>query len=160
MKEISFACETAGKAKKWMRMIRREVTTNQLLIRDFGDLSTEEIRGEQWNQETLTFQTGMIVNGFGCEKGRGEHPQKLILDDIESKESARSKERCDNVEEWIKGTLLPMFEESRPKITWIGTILRAGCVIDNAYEGKGWDESWYRRKWDCYDECGISIWPD
>lgn len=160
LNEIAFGCETAGKAKKWMRAIRREITGNPLIIRDFGDLSTQDVRDEQWNQETLTFQTGLVINGFGCEKGRGDHPQKLILDDIESKESARSKDRCDNVEEWIKSTLFPMFEDTNPTITWIGTILRAGCVIDSAYEGRGWDESWYRRKWDCYNEQNQSIWPD
>lgn len=160
LKEIVFACETATKAKKWMRLIRREITSNQKILDDFGDLSTSDIRDEQWNQEVLTFSHGLTIYGFGCEKGRGEHPQKLILDDIESKESARSKERCDNIEEWIKSTLLGMFEDEYPPITWIGTILRAGCVIDNAYEGHGWDSSWYRRKWDCYDENMNSIWPE
>jgi predicted phage terminase large subunit-like protein len=158
--ESCFGCETAIKSRKWMRVIRREITTNKLILRDFGDLSTEDIRGEQWNQDVLTFQTGFTLYGFGCQKGRGEHPRKLTLDDIESKETARSKDQCDNIEEWIKGTLFPMFEDVVPRITWIGTILRAGCVIDNAYEGKGWDASWYRRKYDCYDEKGQSIWPD
>lgn len=160
LKEICFACETATKAKKWMRFIRREITGNQKILEDFGDLSTSDIRDEQWNQEVMTFKTGLTIYGFGCEKGRGEHPQKLILDDIESKESARSKDRCDNVEEWIKSTLFGMFEDEFPPITWVGTMLRAGCVIDNAYEGHNWDDSWYRRKWDCYDDENNSIWPD
>lgn len=160
LKEICFACETATKAKKWMRLIRREVTQNKAILEDFGDLSTSDIRDEQWNQQILTFKTGLTIYGFGCEGGRGEHPQKIILDDIESKESARSKERCDNITDWILSTLLGMFEDEYPPITWIGTILRAGCVIDNAYEGTDdWDESWYRRKWGCYDENGKSIWP-
>lgn len=160
LNEICLACETATKAKKWMRYIRREITSNKKILEDFGDLSTEEMRGEKWTEEILTFKTGLTVYGFGCLKGRGDHPQKLVLDDIESKDSAKSKEQSDKIEEWIKSTLFPMFETEYPEITWIGTILRAGCVIDNAYNGRGWDKSWYRRKWDCYDDKNESIWPD
>lgn len=150
--EIMIVGATQTKSNRWLMKLKREVTGNRLLLKDFGNLSTEGMKGNKWSEEIITLKTGFTIFGIGREgSSRGEHPYMVLIDDLESKESARSKEQCERIDDWIKTVLIPMFEDDQPQIKWIGTVIDRECVIDNAYNGRGWDDYWYRMKFGCYD---------
>jgi len=159
--EILLITSTQFLIRKWMRTIKRELTQNELILRDFGDVSTEGMRGEKWTEDVLTTKTGITVYGIGKEgASRGMHPGKVSIDDIEDDESARSKVQCEKTETWLKSTLEPMLIEKDVVMRWCGTLLTPTSVLYKASKGDGWDDSWYRRIYSAIDDEDKAIWPE
>lgn len=152
---------TSDLACDWLRVIKQELQSNPRILEDFGDISTEGIQGEKWSDDTITTKTGFTLMAKGRGSAiRGKHPQKVKIDDLEDDESAASADQCKKITNWLRATVSGMLIEGNPQIIWDGTIIAKDCVIDSAFDGKDWDDSWFRIKHGCYDADNNSIWPE
>ena len=162
-KEILIIGSCQDFAESWLRKIKTEILNNELIYRDFGELANADDKSEKWASDIITLKNGVTIVARGYEgKMRGLHPNKIVIDDLETDESARSKDQCRKIEMWLKQTVLPMQRSMRSVIQWVGTFLSNDSVLKRAYDGKGWDDSWYRMKYGAYEEGATekSIWPE
>ena len=87
-------------ANTFLGLMKEELEFNQLLIADFGNL-----RGETWNAETFSTNTGIKVQALGSgTKIRGlrnasYRPDLVIMDDLEEDEGVkpRAKEEIEGL---------------------------------------------------------------
>ncbi len=132
---------------RWMNYIKTELTSNELIIRDYGVLCSEGDKDGKWTNEELKLRNGERIYGKGYGAAiRGLHPPKIIMDDIENDEQAESAVQIEKMEDWIRGTVINMQEEDDSVLLWTGTFLTRNSVLQKAYEGMGWDDSWFRIK--------------
>lgn len=134
-----------GLAERWLAKIKAELTNNDKLIRDFGELSTEKSKSGKWAADEIHLSNGEIIVARGVGGSmRGLHPRRLAPDDLESDELARSQAQVEKTEDWLRGTVIPMQREEGGVTSWTGTFIDEDSVLRRAFYGKGWDDSWYR----------------
>lgn len=164
-------------AERWLNIIKTEITSNELIIKEFGELSSDGDKDGKWANDEIKLRNGerIYAKGYGTAM-RGLHPAKIIMDDIENDEQAQSAVQIEKMEDWIRGTVINMQNDEDSVLYWTGTFLERDSVLQKAYEGRGWDNSWFRVKHDAewIDEAevehkrvanhhpykvGASIWP-
>ena len=150
-------------ADKWLGKMKHELTNNEKILRDFGELSTEGTSGGKWATDEIKLANGVsIVSRGRGSKIRGLHPQYIAIDDIEGDEGALSQTECDKIDRWIKAAIIPMQLEEGAVLHWDGTFLAPDSVLHKAYWGKseGFGEEWFRYKKEAFGKDGHSIWAE
>lgn len=150
-----------GLAERWLAKIKAELTNNDKLINDFGELSTEKDKNGKWAADEILLTNGerVVARGVGGSM-RGLHPRRLAPDDLESDELARSQAQVEKTEDWLRGTVIPMQREEGGVISWTGTFIDEDSVLRRAFYKKGWDDSWYRMIHSAaVDDNGEPAWP-
>jgi predicted phage terminase large subunit-like protein len=160
-KEQLLVSASQSLVRGWLRKIKWELTNNELLLADFGELAATGDTGEKWSEDVITVKNGQMVTGIGVEgASRGLHPQRVAMDDLETDESSSSEIQCEKIDNWVKATIMPMLLEQRCVIHWTGTLLTPTAVLYKAFHKIGWDDSWFRLKYSALMPDGRSIWPE
>lgn len=166
-------------AETWLNKIKTEIASNELLIAEYGELCSEKDSDGKWANDEIKLRNGIRIFAKGAAADmRGMHPGLIILDDIENDKGAKSPIIIEEMEEWIRSTVINMQNEEDSVVLWTGTFLQRNTVLQNAFMGEGlWDDSWFRIKHDgrfseesktwqeanstwCPYEVGKSIWPE
>lgn len=104
----------AEQAKKSVRLLRQVFEKNTKVIEDFGD-----IRGRPWEKHMFYVKRtigGMqakdpTVEGVGVEGAiTGGHFDLIVLDDILDEENTKTETRRAAIDNWLRGTVLPLME--------------------------------------------------
>ncbi|MDP3696464.1 MAG: hypothetical protein Q8R55_00345 [Candidatus Taylorbacteria bacterium] len=156
--------QTAEKAQEHLGNIKRQFEENTLLGQDRGPF--REIRN-QWGAESLIlprYGARIAARSIGQSGVRGilfngHRPDVVIMDDIESIESVRSKDTRDKIEEWITNELLPAGDRDT-RFFLLGTPLHPDsffmrlkrAVEENRFAG-------VFRSYPFFDETGAPLWP-
>jgi len=108
---IIIVSDSDGKATLFLNTIKNVLEYSPVIKEYYGD-----VRGETWTEHAITIkgrefiQTEPTVMSVGSGSGRvtGLHCDVLLLDDIESFDSARSQVKRDRLQDWYKTTLAPV----------------------------------------------------
>ena len=133
IKHILILSSTQQKAQLLLQHIKRELETNRVLQIDLGPFK-EEKNGE-WNTTSLylTRYDAKITIGSVEQSIRGirfkEHrPQLILIDDLESIESVKTKEGRDKIDQWLMGEVIPAGDEST-RMFVVGNLLHNDSVM-------------------------------
>ena len=123
--EASYITASATFAAEVGDKIKATLEYNPRVIRLWGIL-----KGSTWNKDAVQLTNGMKLyfHGFG-DQTRGPHPAFALIDDIESRKSARSIIETRNRFEWFHADFLGQLSPGDP-LLWNGTNCGAGSVID------------------------------
>lgn len=155
--DITIISASETLAIEWLRKIKRELETNQNILRFFGDL-----KSDKWTENHIILNNPSRVNirakGAGGQI-RGFRPDCLVCDDLETNESVESEEQRKKLKEWIfkdcLNTLLP-----GGQFIVIGTIIHPLSVLADLLVS---DNGWEKRKYQAYregrQEKGFELWP-
>jgi phage terminase large subunit-like protein len=157
-KDICIISASENLAIEWLRQIRMEIESNQLIHHFFGDL-----RSPKWTETHLILnnklKTSIRARGAGGQI-RGFRPDLVILDDIETDESVASEDQRNKLRNWLFkaciNTLLP-----HGQFIMIGTIISPLAILQEILSS---DNSWDKRKYQAYREArqepGYELWVD
>ena len=170
---ISECLSTDSAVEERFDRIQEQLTTNDLILRDFGTQKPK--RGDAiWNRHHIHTLSGSSLRGFSVMgKKRGARPRLFILDDPEADPSGVGGESqvsqqliLEKFEQILFRQIIPMLEQGAA-IFWIGTIIsrrsflhRAICMNDPRFD------HWNRRifKAEEYDPVAPSrvsvLWPE
>lgn len=157
-KDICIISASEGLAIEWLREIRREIETNPLIVKYFGDL-----RSGKWTENHLILsnksRTNIRARGAGGQI-RGFRPDLIILDDIETEDSVASSEQRNKLRNWLfkacLNTLLP-----HGQFLWIGTIISPLALLAETLDGNnGWEKRKYRAYKDNNHVAGNELWGE
>lgn len=120
--DILMVSDSEEQARKNLRIIRDVIESSPALSPLMP--STKEL----WGTDQAQFRNGSIINimGFGTNK-RGEHPDLIINDDIESERNKMSREDKNRM---FFAVIVGMAITGRTKIMTIGTPLDFGDLLD------------------------------
>lgn len=108
---IIIISDSDGKATLFLNTIKNVLEYSPIIKEYYSD-----VRGEVWTEHAITIkgrtfiQTEPTVMSVGSGSGRvtGLHADLILMDDIESFDSARSQIKRDRLQDWYKTTLAPV----------------------------------------------------
>lgn len=123
---------TQGLAKQILTNIKQELSSNELLIRDFGPFSevAEEWRSNslvipQYNSRISAISQGERIRGL---RHRQYRPDLIIIDDVEDLESVKTRESRDSLWNWFSGEIKPIGDNGTRIIT-VGNLLHEDSLM-------------------------------
>lgn len=134
---------TQGLSKQILTNIKQELSTNDLLIKDFGPFS--EV-ADEWRSNSLVIpQYDARISAISqSERIRGlrhrqYRPDLIIIDDVEDLESVKTRESRDNLWNWFSGEINPIGDSGTRVIT-VGNLLHEDSLMirikENIHTGK------------------------
>jgi hypothetical protein len=141
---------------------KRELSDNVRLRTVFGDLRPQRKDDEKWSANFFETNTGVAVvaRGQGGQirglNHRGRRPSKIIMDDVEDKESVSTDEQRKKVRAWAYGDLIPALPALDPSATIIalGTMLHPDSLLSTLSN----DPQWTVVKFGALDKRGHPLW--
>jgi hypothetical protein len=159
-----YVSETATHAETQLANVRREIEGNELIQAVFGNLRPDQRQGLKWTGDMLETRTGIVVaaRGRGAQvRGmnvRGNRPDKIIMDDVEDKESVRTEEQRAKTREWFYQDLLPALPAMNKDagVVALGTLLHADALLEVLKR----DPEWTVIVFGALDLDSQPLWPD
>lgn len=158
---------TATKAQMESENLKRELMTNAMVRKIFGNVKTNAaddsgidptFSKEMWtvNGETLIFPRGAGQQVRGVRWGK-RRPDLIIVDDLEDPEEVASEDQRRKLKEWFFADVMNSIDRSTPwKIIFIGTLLHENALLADLLA----DPTWAKVEIDLCDDELNSNWPD
>lgn len=131
-KYILLISQTQELSKQILTNIKQELTTNELLVRDFGSFIES---ADEWRSNSLVdtrFETRVSaisqsesIRGLRHKQYR---PDLIIIDDVEDLESVKNKEGRDKLWDWLSGEVMPIGDMTT-KMVVVGNLLHEDSLM-------------------------------
>jgi predicted phage terminase large subunit-like protein len=159
---IVIILNTQDMANEALASIRLELTDNEALIEDFGDL----LDGGTSRADRLVLNTGCAIfaKGSGASvrglKYRENRPDLIICDDIVKDAQAATLTQRDKIYNWFVKAVMPMGKNAF--YVMVNTILHNDDLISRFFSriGKGELEGWAGLRFGILTPAGTPLWPD
>lgn len=158
-KDIVIISASETLAIEHLRWIKRELETNQDLLKFFGRKVSEK-----WTENHIILKNEDMVNirarGAGGQI-RGFRPDCIVLDDIETDESVVSEEQRTKLRDWIyKACINALTPDGQ--FLMIGTVIHPLALLCEFLETEreGWIRKRYKAYLDGIQEKGKELWAD
>jgi hypothetical protein len=147
-----YISESGTHAQTQLSNIRHELETNAVLRQAYGNVVPTRADSEKWTSDQLQLRNGaiLVARGRGSQvRGinfRARRPNKILLDDVEDKESVSTPEQRAKVIDWFYGAVAPAGNEmsgaresedrvQEPlQITLLGTLLGPETLLTKVAE--------------------------
>jgi hypothetical protein len=144
-----YVSESSDHAERQLGNIKRQLEDNKLLRRAYGNVVPKRADSEKWGADEIQLNTGAIL----LARGRGSQvrglnfnarrPNRIVLDDVEDKESVATAQQRKKVSDWFYGDVVPAGNEMADvaefdpdfqaqqdlQITVLGTLLHAEALL-------------------------------
>jgi len=153
---------TMNQAKMYLKNIKEELETNELLRKDLGPFREEN----EWQAQSIIIpkhNARIMVSSFQQSirglRYREHRPDLIIADDVEDLSSVATQEMRDKVSDWFTGEIIPAGEQST-RIIVIGNLLHDDCLVMRLkkYIDKGKFNGVFK-KYPLINERGEITWP-
>lgn len=133
-------------AKKHMRDIKRVITYNKDVIRDFGDL-----KGDLWAAKEMQTKNGVIIVPLGRSQSprgalvEGKRPTTIYLDDVEDPKRCLNPDLREEDEEWFYTDV--MFASDiggKTNYIFVDTNKHPESLSQKLMESYDWDNQFYQ----------------
>lgn len=161
-KFVVLSSQTQPQVKQIYDNIKEELESNQLLIKDFGPFIAKP-----WNDRTLrvlNYDAQILPVSLGSEirglRKQADRPDLVILDDVDSVTSTRTRERRDKTIEWFDRDIRQL-GDINTNFVIIGNLLHEECLV-SVLKKKILDKEipGVYREYPLLDENNKCIWPD
>lgn len=108
-----YISESSGHAQTQLGNIRAEIETNERIRAAYGNLVPTRSDTEKWAADQLQLTSGavLVARGRGSQiRGinfRARRPNKILLDDVEDKESVSTADQRQKTLDWFYNSVLP-----------------------------------------------------
>ena len=151
-------------AEDWVRRIKMELETNELIKNDFFWLKWGAETSSKWTESHITIhsQEGKVLNqmrarGRGCQI-RGFRPTNVLVDDLEDDELVKSEEQRKKLEDWFLAALINSLDVNQQLVV-IGTILHPLALLKKIIDQKETFKDWVSKKYQALTD-GRSLWSE
>ena len=124
--------QTQELSKQILTNIKQELSSNELLMRDFGPFTevADEWRANsfvipQYNSRISAISQSESIRGL---RHRQYRPDLVIIDDVEDLESVKTKEGRDKLWDWFTGEAMPIGDVGT-KIVVVGNLLHEDSLM-------------------------------
>lgn len=155
IKRVFLGSNEEGLSTKWLRYITNELLHNKGIRKSFGGQ-----KGEIWQSDERhwVFPDGRIVEIISKGwKGsfRGNHPQLIIIDDLEDEQGVISPTVREHQSDWLFGAVIPSADPGA-KIILIGSPLHPEAILETCLKS----DNWHSVRFPAVTPMGKSYWPE
>lgn len=163
---LVYVSEAQLHAQTQLANVRRELESNERIIAVFGSLKPEQRQNKKWSEDTLETATGIfaVARGRGGQiRGlnmNGKRPDRIIVDDVEDKESVNTPEQRKKSRVWAYGDLIPALPSPAKKED--ASIVAVGTLLHNEALLMTWarDPEFNTIVFGALDNDGDPLWPE
>lgn len=160
---IVYISEAGTHSAMQLANIKSELETNAVLIHFFGPQKPDQRQGVKWAEDFFETINGvaMASRGRGAQvrglNHKGKRPTKIVLDDVEDKESVATEAQRLKTRAWFFGDVEPALAELNPdsKIIALGTLLHREALLQTFSA----DPEWNTIRLGIRDRAGNMLWP-
>lgn len=160
---ILYVSESNPHAESQLRSVRVALELNERIRAVFGNLVPEGKSTNKWTDELLETSSGVAITcrGRGGQvRGlniRGKRPKKVIVDDLEDRESVSTEIQRQKCRSWFHGDLKPVLPRNDPNagVMALGTLIHNDSLLVNLEK----DPQWTCVKFGAIDKDGDLLWP-
>ena len=142
-----------------LKTIAEETSVADKVVAEFG-----EMEGESWNMDYKEFTSGVHVfaRGAGQQirgKKVGRHrPSLIIVDDIETRELVKNKDRLKEFKKWFYTDVMRAGVNTGKdcKIVFIGTVLSEDSLLSDLLK----DPLWESVRLEAFDDANVPTYPE
>jgi predicted phage terminase large subunit-like protein len=159
-----YVSATGRHAEGQLENIKRELESNERIIKIFGELKPGRQEAERWRVDMFETTSGMtmVARGSGGQvrglNHRGQRPKIVIVDDLEDRESVATAEQREKLRKWAYADLIPVLPKMDPDAAMValGTLLHPDSLMMT------WaaDPRWTVIKFGARDKQGDLLWPE
>lgn len=161
---LVYVSETLGHATMQTTNVKRELETNVKFQAVFGELVPSNSSPLKWTNDIAELTNGQILvaRGRGGQirglNHRGHRPDRVIVDDVEDKESVSTDDQRKKTRQWAFADLMPALPEMNPDAQMIalGTLLHQDALLVTLAK----DAQWLPIVFGAYDRQGELLWPE
>lgn len=144
---LVYLSEAATHAEQQLANIKRQLESNERLIIAYGNLVPERSSGQKWRDDLIETTSGVVVTArgrMGQVRGlnhMGHRPTKIVIDDVEDKDSVKTEEQRLKTRIWLKADVepaLPRIGGKRGSLVALGTILNTEALVVNISKDPTW----------------------
>jgi hypothetical protein len=139
-----YISESSAHSERQLGNIKKQFEQNELLREAYGDQVPTRTESERWGANEIQLRNGAIcvalgrgsqVRGLNYD---GRRPNRILLDDVEDKESVATAAQREKVSDWFYGDVVPagnqmeiQLEEAQQEfqITVLGTLLGSDALL-------------------------------
>lgn len=170
-----YVSESADHAERQLGNIKRQLERNVILRQAYGDVVPKRSESERWGADEIQLKTGgiLLARGRGSQvRGLlydGRRPNRILLDDVEDKESVATALQRKKVSDWFYSDVVPAGnemevagddadEDIQPdlQITALGTLLHAESLLATIQK----DPTFNTVRFGARIRPGLMLWPD
>ncbi len=133
MKYVVIVAQTQQQAKQYMKNLKEELETNELLRKDLGPFEED---GSEWNSSSILLkQFGARITVVSVDQSirgirhKNHRPQLIIADDIENLQSMKTMEGRNGLYEWFTKELIPLGDPKSTRIILLGNMLHRDSLL-------------------------------
>ena len=161
---IVYVSESGTHAEMQLANVSRELESNALIHEVFGNLVPDRNDAKVWRQDMIETTTDIAVTcrGRGAQvrglNHKGRRPDRIIVDDLEDKESVSTPTQLKKVRSWAYGDLLPALPRLKQdsSIVALGTLLHPEALLQQWRK----DPQWTSIVFGAVDLQGDPLWPE
>ncbi len=132
IKHVLILSETQQKAQMFLKQLKYELETNELLKKDMGPFQEER---SGWNLTSLylpyydaKISIASTEQSIRSLRHKQYRPQLIIADDLENLESVKTKEGRDKIYNWLVGDVMPAGDKNT-RLIIVGSLLHEDSLI-------------------------------
>lgn len=160
-----YLSEAQTHASRQLMNVTGQLTSNQRIKAVFGNIRPEQRTGLTWSESEGLVQTTTGVSI--AARGRGAQirglninavrPDRIIVDDVEDKESVATADQRQKGKEWFYGDVMPAMNELNKDATIValGTLLGPEALLNTMAS----DPEWNTIIFGVLDKKGNAVWP-
>lgn len=157
-----YVSETAAHATMQLGNVKRQLESNLRVREVFGDLVPGRQDAQKWTEDMIETTSGIVVvaRGRGGQirglNHDGNRPDRIIVDDVEDKESVQTAAQREKTQSWAYGDLMPALPELKPDATIValGTLLHSEALLTVWAQ----DPEWTAIRFGALDKDGEPLW--
>jgi hypothetical protein len=163
---FAYISEAQTHASQQLTNVAHQLTGNPKILAIFGSVKPEERSGKRWSESEGFIQTNTDVSFIARGRGsqiRGANidavrPHRILVDDVEDKESVKTFEQRQKTKEWFFGDVLPALPKlvEDVSVTALGTLLGPETLLTVLSR----DPSWTVVVFGAVDKDGEPLWEN
>ncbi len=161
---LVYLSETGPHAGNQLDTLKRQLESNEQIRAVFGDKVPSRSDPEHWGSHQIETTDGMVVvaRGRGGQvRGLnidGKRPSRIMLDDVEDKESIKTDDQREKTSDWFWGDVKPALprigDTRRGQLIGMATVLSGDCLALAVAKDPTFLTVWFGAK----DPSGEMLW--
>lgn len=143
---IVYLSETSSHAERQLDNVKKELEVNERIHLVFGKIKPPEKGGLKWAADEIQTTTDIVIVAKGRRgqvrglNSRGKRPNRILIDDVEDKESVKTEDRRADTRDWLYADVMPALPLLDPTagIVALGTLLHSEALLMTVMKDKMW----------------------
>lgn len=161
MKYMLLAGQNEEKACQLISQLQAHLENNRRLIADYGEMKSlgDWTDGKFITQQGITFHAIGLGQSPRGARERGNRPDLIICDDLDTREMCKNPKRVADAVEWVQNDLMGCFDIGNERFIICNNRINKNSILTNMIAVMSKNRNFYHVQVNAVDKNGNPTWP-